>query len=71
MPEKLAEDHILSWSNKGDIVLDPFAGALTTAKMAVINNRKTIGFEPSQEYIDIGLERINNYQYKYFDIFAE
>ena len=33
-PEKLAEDHILSWSNKGDTILDPMAGSGTTLKMA-------------------------------------
>lgn len=31
-PERLANDHILSWSNKGDVVLDPFCGSGTTAK---------------------------------------
>ncbi|MDJ1631361.1 site-specific DNA-methyltransferase [Bacillus velezensis] len=34
-PERLAEDHILSWSNEGDIVFDPFMGSGTTAKMAL------------------------------------
>jgi site-specific DNA-methyltransferase (adenine-specific) len=33
-PEKLVEDHIYSWSNQGDIVLDPFGCIGTTAKMA-------------------------------------
>lgn len=33
-PEKLAEDHIISWSNEGDIVLDLFSGSGTTCKMA-------------------------------------
>ncbi|MDR0572104.1 MAG: site-specific DNA-methyltransferase, partial [Rickettsiales bacterium] len=35
MPEKLAEDHILSWSNENDIVFDPFMGSGTTAKMCL------------------------------------
>ena len=52
-PEKLAEDHILSWSNEGDIVLDPFAGSGTTLKMAKKNNRNYIGIEISAEYIKI------------------
>ena len=52
-PEKLAEDHILSWSNGGDIVLDPMAGSGTTLKMAKKNNRNYIGIEISNEYIDI------------------
>lgn len=58
-PEKLAEDHILTWSNEGDVVLDPFMGSGTTAKMAILNNRNYIGFEISQEYIDIANERLN------------
>lgn len=57
-PEKLAIDHILSWSNPGDIVLDPFIGSGTTAKAAVTTKRKYIGFEISQEYCDIASERL-------------
>ena len=52
-PEKLAEDHILSWSNEWDTVLDCFAGSGTTLKMAKKNNRKYIGIEISEEYINI------------------
>jgi len=57
-PEKLAQDHILSWSNPGDIVFDPFLGSGTTAKMAVLNDRKYIGFEISKEYFDIACQRL-------------
>ena len=57
-PKKLAEDHILSWSNEGDVVLDPMAGSGTTLKMAKKNNRNFIGIEISQEYIDIINERL-------------
>lgn len=57
-PEKLAEDHILSWSNEGDIVLDPMAGSGTTLKMAKKNNRNYLGIEISQEYIDIINKRL-------------
>ena len=57
-PEKLAEDHILSWSNEGDTVLDPMAGSGTTLKMAKKNNRKYIGIEISEEYIDIINKRL-------------
>lgn len=38
-PEKLAEEHILSWTNPGDLVLDPMCGSGTTCKMAELNNR--------------------------------
>ena len=44
-PEKLAEDHILSWSNEGDIVYDPFCGSGTTIKMAKILKRKWLASE--------------------------
>ena len=60
-PEKLAEDHIISWSNPGDTVLDPFLGSGTTAKMALLNNRNFIGFELSQEYCKIAEKRIEPY----------
>jgi len=57
-PEQLASDHIISWSNEGDTVLDPFMGSGTTAKMAIKNKRNFIGFELSKEYCDIANERI-------------
>jgi len=57
-PEQLANDHIISWSNKNDIVLDPFIGSGTVAKMALLNNRNYIGFELSKEYCDIAEKRI-------------
>jgi len=57
-PEKLAEDHILSWSNEWDTVLDPFAGSWTTLKMAKKNNRNYVGIEISEEYCDIIRKRL-------------
>ena len=57
-PEKLAEDHILSWSNPGDLVFDPMAGAGTTCKMAMLNDRKYLGMDISEEYVDIANRRI-------------
>ena len=57
-PEQLINDHIISWSNKGDIVLDPFMGSGTTAKMSKLNDRNFIGFEISKEYCDIAEERL-------------
>ena len=59
-PEKLAEDHILSWSNEGDIVFDPFMGSNTTGKMALKNNRKYIGIEKVEEYFKIANQRIKD-----------
>jgi DNA modification methylase len=57
-PERLAEDHVLSWSNPGDLVLDPFMGSGTTGKMALKNDRRFIGIEVSPEYTDIAKQRI-------------
>ena len=57
-PEKLAEDHILSWSNPGDVVLDPFIGSGTTAKMAIKHHRQFIGIDISPEYCDLVRRRI-------------
>ena len=57
-PEQLANDHIISWSNEGDTVLDPFMGSGTTGKMAVLNSRKFIGIEIDDTYFEIAKERI-------------
>ena len=61
-PEKLAEDHILSWSNPGDLVLDPMCGSGTTGKMALMNEREFIGIDISPEYIDIARQRLTESQ---------
>ena len=60
-PEKLAKDHILSWSVEGDTVFDPFLGSGTTGKMAILNNRKFIGCEISDNYFEIAKNRIMKY----------
>lgn len=57
-PEALARDHILSWSNPGDIVLDPMAGSGTTLKMAKELGRQFIGLEVSEEYAEIARRRV-------------
>ena len=59
-PEQLAYDHIISWSNEGDVVMDIFMGSGTTAKMCKIANRNYIGFEISEEYCEIAKERLKN-----------
>ena len=61
-PEKLANDHIISWSNEEDIVYDCFMGSGTTAKMCVLNNRKYIGSEISKEYVDLSNKRLIKYK---------
>ncbi len=57
-PEQLAKDHILTWSNPGDMVLDPFCGSGTTLKMAKKLDRNAIGIDISDEYCKISEERI-------------
>jgi len=57
-PEKLAEDHIRSWSNEGDTILDPMCGSGTTCKMAMLNKRNFIGIEISKEYCQIAENRL-------------
>lgn len=61
-PEVLANDHIISWSNEGDTVFDPFMGSGTTGKMAILNNRKFIGIELNEEYFAIAEKRIKEAQ---------
>ncbi len=57
-PEKLVQDHILSWSNPGDIILDPFAGSGTTGKVAKVLNRDWILIEAVDNYCEIARKRI-------------
>jgi DNA modification methylase len=61
-PEQLANDHIITWSNEGDIVLDPMCGSGTTCKMAMVNNRQYIGVDISEEYCEIARKRIAEHQ---------
>jgi len=60
-PEKLAEDHILTWTNEGDLVLDPFSGSGTTAKMAKKNKRNYIGLEISETYCKLSEKILAKY----------
>ena len=58
-PDELAKRHILSWSNKGDTVLDPFMGSGTTGKMAKQLDRNFIGIELDETYYEIAKKRID------------
>ena len=62
-PEKLAGDHILSWTNRGDLVFDPMCGSGTTCKMALVNQREYIGVDISEEYIQIAKQRLEAFQF--------
>lgn len=57
-PEKLVQDHIISWSNPGDVIFDPMCGSGTTCKMAMENKRNYIGCDISQEYVELAKKRL-------------
>ena len=58
-PENLARDHILSWSNPGELVFDPMCGAGTTCKIAKATGRRWLGVDVSPEYAAIAKRRLN------------
>ena len=58
-PEALVHDHIISWSNPGDVVLDPFMGSGTTGKVAIEMGRGFYGFELDPAYFSIASDRID------------
>ena len=60
-PEKLAGDHIRSWTEPGDLVFDPMCGSGTTPKMALLAGRDYIGVDISAEYIAIAEQRMEAY----------
>lgn len=59
-PEKLALDHITTWSDEDFTILDPFMGSGTTGVACVNTNRNFIGIELDQGYFDIAKQRIND-----------
>jgi len=56
-PQQLAEDHILSWSNIGDVVFDPMCGSGTTLEMAKIHGRHFIGIDIAKDYVSEAIDR--------------
>lgn len=58
-PEELARDHILSWSNPGDVILDPFSGSGTSLRCAKDLSRKAIGIEIEEKYMEIAIKRLS------------
>ena len=63
-PYQLAHDHILSWSNEGDTVLDPFMGSGTTGVACVKTGRRFIGIELDEEYFKIASNRIEDEEWE-------
>lgn len=59
-PIELVERFVLSMTEPGDWVLDPFMGVGTTALASLIHSRKAIGAEIIEEYVNVSLERIND-----------
>lgn len=57
--EELAGDHIITWSNPGDLVADPMAGSGTTLRKAKDLNRKVIGIELKEEYCELTARRLS------------
>lgn len=57
-PLELPSRHIQSWSNEGDVVLDPFMGSGTTGIACKNLNRNFIGIELDENYFNIAKERI-------------
>jgi site-specific DNA-methyltransferase (adenine-specific) len=68
-PEELVMKHILTWTEKGDIVYDPFMGSGTSAKCAIMTERNWIGSELDKTYSDIIKQRIENIEPKPNDQF--
>ena len=56
-PEQLAFDHIVSWSNHNDLILDPFLGSGTTCYCAKKLNRYSVGIEIEEKYCEIAANR--------------
>ena len=56
-PAALIEDLIQTYSNPGDVVLDPFIGSGTTAAACINTGRRYIGFEIKEDYFQIAIER--------------
>jgi site-specific DNA-methyltransferase (adenine-specific) len=57
-PCQLVRDHIKSWTNQGDLVLDPMCGSGTTPRVACEMGRKYIGIDISHEYCEIARKRV-------------
>ena len=66
-PYALAKDHILSWTNENDVVLDPMCGSGTSCAAAHDLGRRYIGIDISEEYCQLAKERIKKHTLDFFD----
>lgn len=62
-PLDLVDRAVLGFSNKSDIILDPFMGSGTTLESCIKHDRYCIGFEINRRYCEIIRDRINNYEF--------
>jgi len=60
MPEKLLERIILTASNEGQLILDPFSGSGTTVAVAARLGRRYLGIDLSENYVEQGLRRLDD-----------
>jgi len=58
MPMSMAVDHIKTWTNEGDVVLDPFMGSGTTGIACQELGRDFIGIEIDETYYNLSVERL-------------
>lgn len=61
-PVELVERFVLSMTDVGDLVVDPFMGVASTAIAALLHDRRAAGAELDKTYFDVGIERINSFQ---------
>ena len=63
-PDEIAERLIKMFSIKGEVVLDPFLGSGTTTKIAIMNDRNSIGYETDENLLPVITKKIGNYASK-------
>ena len=56
-PLDLLNRIVLASTNKGDVILDPFAGSSTTGIAAAINDRKFVGIDLEKKYLELSKKR--------------
>ncbi len=60
-PQQLATDHIVTWSNPGDVVVDPFCGSGTTCRAAKNTHRHYVGIELNHKFVELSRRRLSQH----------